>query len=125
MDKVLYVALGGAIGSSFRYILSAIIPQVIGKVFLWGTLSVNIIGSLLIGILWAYFENNLSQFNLKLFLIVGILGGFTTFSSYALETINLFKTDGIRIVILYILATNIFGILAAFGGYYITKQFYH
>jgi len=122
MNKILFVALGGAIGSSLRFFLSALIPKVLGRIFLWGTFSVNIIGSLLIGIMWAYFENNLSNYNLKLFLVVGLLGGFTTFSSFSLETINLFKTEGIRIALLYIFSTNIFGILAAFGGYYISKQ---
>ncbi len=122
MNKLLFVALGGAIGSSLRFFLSAIIPKVLGRIFLWGTFSVNVIGSLFIGILWAYFENNLSNYNLKLFLVVGLLGGFTTFSSFSLETINLFKTDGMRSAIIYILATNTFGILAAFGGYYLSKE---
>jgi len=122
MNKILFVALGGAIGSSLRFFLSALIPRVLGRIFLWGTFSVNIIGSLLIGILWAYFENNFSNYNLKLFLVVGILGGFTTFSSFSLEALNLFKTDGIRTALLYIFATNIFGILAAFMGYYLSKE---
>jgi len=122
LNKLLLVALGGALGSTFRYILAAAIPKFIGKIFLWGTFSVNIIGSILIGILWAYFENSTSSFNLKLFLVVGILGGFTTFSSFALESINLFKTDDVRMALFYIFATNIFGLLGAFGGYYLSKE---
>lgn len=122
MNKILLVALGGAVGSSFRYILAAAIPKLIGKIFLWGTFSVNVIGSILIGILWAYFENNVSSFNLKLFLVVGVLGGFTTFSSFALESINLFKTDDFATALFYIFATNIFGLLGAFGGYYLSKE---
>ncbi len=116
------MALGGAIGSSFRYILAAAIPRFIGKIFLWGTFSVNVIGSIIIGVLWAYFENESSSINLKLFMVVGILGGFTTFSSFALESINLFKTEDIRIALFYIFATNIFGLLGAFGGYYLSKE---
>lgn len=122
MNKILLVALGGAIGSSFRYMLAAAIPRLIGKVFLWGTFSVNVIGSILIGILWAYFENEATSFNLKLFLVVGILGGFTTFSSFALESINLFKGQDIKTALFYIFATNIFGLFGAFGGYYLSKE---
>ncbi len=122
MSKLLLVALGGAIGSSFRYLLAEAIPKSTDHSFIWGTLSVNIIGALLIGILWAYFDNNTQNFGLKLFLLVGILGGFTTFSSFALENINLFRNGDIRIAFLYIFGTNIFGLLAAFGGYYISKQ---
>ena len=122
MDKILFVALGGAIGSSFRYAISVLTVKTLGKLVLWATFSVNIIGSLFIGVLWAYFENNTSSDNLKLFLVVGILGGFTTFSSFTIETISLFKTDGIRNALLYLFASNIFGILAAVLGYYLSKQ---
>ncbi len=122
MNKILLVALGGALGSSFRYLLAAAIPKFIGKIFLWGTFSVNVIGSILIGILWAYFEDSMSSFNLKLFLVVGMLGGFTTFSSFALESINLFRTEDVKTALFYIFATNIFGLLGAIGGYYLSKQ---
>jgi CrcB protein len=122
LNKILLVALGGAIGSSFRYLLAAAIPRIIGKIFLWGTFSVNVIGSILIGILWAYFENEATSFNLKLFLVVGILGGFTTFSSFALESINLFKSQDVRMALFYIFATNIFGLFGAIGGYYLSKE---
>jgi len=125
MDKILFVALGGAIGSSFRYAISVLTVKTLGKLVLWATFSVNIIGSLFIGVLWAYFENNTSSDNLKLFLVVGILGGFTTFSSFTIETISLFKTDGIRNALLYLFASNIFGILAAVLGYYLSKQIIH
>jgi CrcB protein len=122
MIKLLLVALGGALGSVFRFILTAAIPKSLGKTFLWGTLSVNIIGSLIIGILWAYFENSTDNQNVRIFLIVGILGGFTTYSSFALESINLFRNGDFRMAILYIFGTNVFGMLAAFGGYYLSKQ---
>ncbi len=125
MDKILFVALGGAIGSSFRYAISVLTVKTLGKLVLWATFSVNIIGSLFIGVLWAYFENNTSSDNLKLFLVVGILGGFTTFSSFTIDTISLFKTDGIRNALLYLFASNIFGILAAVLGYYLSKQIIH
>ncbi len=121
MDKILFVALGGALGSSFRYILSLAIPKLLGKIAIWGTFTVNIIGALLIGILCAFYENSTVNDNVKLFLMVGILGGFTTFSSFALENLILFRNGEIRTLFIYIFATNILGLIAAFGGYYLSK----
>ncbi len=120
--RVLLVALGGAIGSVLRYLLASAIPLWLGRIYLWGTLSVNIIGSFIIGICWAYFEENTSFYNLKIFIIIGILGGFTTYSSFSLEAINLFRDGQTKTAVFYILGTNIFALTAAWGGYAMMKN---
>ncbi len=123
LKSIILVALGGGIGSVSRFLISSAINKWSTQPFLWGTLSVNVLGSLAVGILWAFFDVESSSQNLKIFLIIGILGGFTTFSSFSLEVINLFKSGELRVAILYIIATNIFSIAAAFGGYLATKHF--
>ncbi|MBN2745661.1 MAG: fluoride efflux transporter CrcB [Bacteroidales bacterium] len=117
--KLLLIAAGGGIGASIRYLMSMAIPTWFGRIYLWGTLSVNILGSFLIGLAWAYFAHNSDQINLRLFLIVGLLGGFTTYSSFSLEVLNLFKNGHTQVALLYILATNTLAIGAAFAGYYL------
>ena len=120
MTKLLYIALGGALGSVLRYLISTGIVKQYGHLAVWGTFSVNIIGSFLIGILWALIENNNNDFIKSLFMI-GILGGFTTFSSYALESLNLLKDNEIKLAAIYIIATNLGGILLSFIGYFLMK----
>jgi len=118
MQKLLFVALGGAFGSSIRYLITSGLPVLNGSFLIWRTFIVNILGSLLIGVLAGFFENNLESQNIKLFLVVGILGGFTTFSSFAVENIGLIKHGDIKLAVVYILSTNVLGVSAAFLGYY-------
>ena len=120
--RILAVAAGGALGSVFRYILASAIPVWLGRIFLWGTFTVNVVGSFIIGIAWAFFEKHTLLINMKLFIIVGLLGGFTTYSSFSLESINLFKDGQIKLALLYIFMTNVVAIISAFGGYAIYKN---
>ncbi len=88
-----------------------------------GTLAVNLIGSAVIGFLAGWFLSApapVSQ-NLRLFLIVGILGGFTTFSSFSLENLNLIREGHIRTALVYILTSNVLGIGLAFGGFLLAR----
>lgn len=82
-----------------------------------GTLTVNLIGSALIGFLAGWFFTASPSPNLKLFLMVGILGGFTTFSSFSLDNLNLIRDGQIRATVIYVLMSNVGGISLAFGGY--------
>ena len=88
---LLLVGLGGAIGSVARYLVSTRIQQASHSGFPWGTYVVNGTGSLLIGIVYALFDNGLYGDDLLVFLVAGILGGYTTFSTFAVENLKLIE----------------------------------
>ncbi|KAA3623375.1 MAG: fluoride efflux transporter CrcB [Proteobacteria bacterium] len=88
---ILAVALGGALGAVLRYAVVTGAASAIGRTFPFGTLAVNIVGSFLIGMLFVWFQARGPHHEiLRASLIVGLLGGFTTFSAFSLETLNLF-----------------------------------
>ena len=90
----LFAFLGGGVGSALRYWLSGFVYRFLSSTFPYGTLLVNLLGSLTIGILMGVFtERFIANPSLRVFLVIGILGGFTTFSSFSYETISLLK-DG-------------------------------
>ena len=115
IKNLLLVGLGGSIGSMVRYAASFLVRS---KLFPYATLSVNITGSFIIGLIFAMGikEEGLSN-NWKLFLATGICGGFTTFSAFSLENMGLLQTGKIGMAVTYILLSIILGILATFLGY--------
>jgi CrcB protein len=121
MVKIILLATGGAIGTLLRYSLSGYTYRFFDSIFPWGTLFVNLTGSFAIGTLWGFFEiENLSP-NVRNFIFIGLLGGFTTFSTFALENFNLFRDGEIKLLMLNVLASNVIGIMLVFGGYSLTK----
>ena len=109
------VALGGALGSCLRYAMSlsfsgshSVLPM--------KTLTVNILGSFAIGLLYAYVSNYSVPTVAKMFLFVGLLGGCTTFSSFSLETVAMLRNGYYGAAALYSLGSVVLGIAAAFGG---------
>ena len=122
MKNFLLVFVGGGLGSGFRYILSKYLNSSLGSFHL-GTFAVNIIGSLIIGLVLGYAakENSLSQ-NQVLLLATGFCGGFTTFSAFAQENFQLLKTGDIMQFSIYTIGSIVVGLLAVFIGLYIAKN---
>lgn len=119
--KILLLLAGGAVGTLARYALAGFTHKVYAGTFPMGTLMVNLLGSLVIGFLWGISESRNISPNYRLFVFIGILGGFTTFSTYALETMNLLRDNEIRQALTNIFATNILGLLLVFGGFLLAK----
>lgn len=118
MSNFLLVGAGGAIGSMLRYAISLLIGV---KIFPYATLTVNVAGSLLIGIfLGLSLKNDISDYGWK-FLAVGICGGFTTFSALSLESFRLLQQQRYSVFLLYIVVSITAGILSTFAGYTLSK----
>lgn len=100
MKSVLLVGAGGAAGSILRYLVSVAATATLGDRFPWGTLAVNIAGSLAIGVL----ASLTVQDAVRLLVVTGLLGGFTTFSAFSLETAQLWQRDP-RLAMLYVAAS--------------------
>ena len=122
MKSFLLVFLGGGIGSSCRFLISNILNYNFKSFHYLGTFSVNMIGCILIGIVMGFLqkENNFNQNYLLLF-SSGFCGGFTTFSAFANENLNLIKSGNFSVFFLYVISSVIFGIAAAYLGYLIVK----
>lgn len=120
MAKFVILALGGAIGTILRYLVQGFLqPQ--STVFPWGTFAVNAIGSFVIGFLWAFFDQGFISSNMRLFLFIGLLGGFTTFSSFSLETMNLIRDNEKSLALLNIVICNTLPLFLAFAGLFTAK----
>jgi fluoride exporter len=117
LSHFLLVGLGGAIGSMLRYGTGLLSIKFLGVHFPWGTLTVNILGSFCIGMAFALLSltESMSE-NIKLFTMVGILGGFTTFSAFSLDTILLFERGQYLSASLYMASSVILSILATLAG---------
>ena len=121
MKSIIYIAIGGATGAVLRYGFGLILKPTNSLSFPINTFLINVIGCLLIGIVAAYaIKVNQNQL-LTQFVIIGLLGGFTTFSSFSLETVNLLKNGKTTLALAYILASNVVGIFATLVGFQIHK----
>ena len=121
MFNIILVATGGATGAVLRFVLTNF-----SKTFftssIYGTLSVNILGSFLIGyLITSSFIKNISEDFIRFFLIIGLLGSFTTFSAFSYEVINLIMTKKILISFIYIFFSISVCILSAYLGMIINK----
>ena len=92
ISTYLWIALGGALGSMARFWLAAFVAEIMGPQFPWGTILINIVGSFIIGFFATYTGPSgriVASFNARAFVMVGICGGFTTFSAFSLQTLDL------------------------------------
>ena len=125
MSSVLYVALGGAIGASGRYLLGQATLRAFGAGFPMGTLAVNVIGSALMGVLWGYLNSKGSENeSLRLFIGVGLLGGFTTFSAFSLESIFMLERKAYGAFVSYIGLSVGLSLLALLAGLWLARGIY-
>ena len=122
MKSFLLVFLGGGLGSALRYLVVSTMNQY-SKVLPFGTFTVNILGCLLIGMILGYAqkENTLTS-NQILLLATGFCGGFTTFSAFANENLELIKNGEIFNFSVYTIGSVLIGILAVYIGFYLTNR---
>lgn len=117
MNHILLVALGGAIGSVCRYLVGLWTLRHLGAAFPWGTLAVNVIGSFMIGLLAEIIVRRFSASpEMRLLLITGFLGGFTTFSAFSLDIVALFERGAMLVGAAYIGASIVVSLGAVFAG---------
>lgn len=109
--NLLLIALGGAVGSVLRYLVSSLNTS-----FPWGTFTVNILGSLLIGLLVGLVSKGMLSPELKLLFVTGFCGGFTTFCTFANESFSMVKAGDILLTALYVGASVFIGVIAVWGG---------
>ncbi len=117
MSKILVIGLGGLIGAISRYYLSEYVHKVLGASFPYGTLSVNVLGCMLAGcVMFAVEEKQIFSPEMGLFISVGILGAFTTFSTFGYETVALLRQNHFIPAMSTAAANVIFGLAAVWLG---------
>lgn len=121
MSNLVYIAAGGVIGALLRYAVTGAVFRLVPGAFPWGTLLVNISGCFAIGAVWHLFEGLYITPHMRLFLMVGLLGAYTTFSSFGLETINLLREGEVGYALFYVIASNVAGIAAVYAGILATR----
>ena len=117
------IGMGGFIGCVLRYLISLSIQNRFLSVFPYGTLGVNIIGCLVIGIIFGLSERTNLSVEWRLFLATGICGGFTTFSAFSIETFGMLREGQLMHAFVYIGASVVLGLFATFAGISILKMF--
>lgn len=116
-------AAGGAIGAAGRFLVAVGAARLLGIGFPWGTMIVNVLGSFAMGALVGLFALRLTgSESLRVFLAVGVLGGFTTFSAFSLDFVSLIERKAMGSAALYAGASVCLSILALLGGMWLTRQ---
>jgi fluoride exporter len=123
MKLILAIGAGSFIGGILRYLLSNIVQSKFLVTFPFGTLTVNITGCLLIGLVYGFSDRGNLTPEWRIFLATGLLGGFTTFSAFSNETVGMLRDGQFGFATAYVSASVIVGIVATFTGILITKLF--
>ena len=123
MSKYFVVTLGGGIGAVSRYIVGSLVARFYSSTFPAATFLINVTGSFLIGVLMTLFLNRSAlDPNWRLFLVTGILGGYTTFSTFEWEALTALRTGAALVSLLYIGASVVLGLAAAWAGFMIADR---
>ncbi|MDO9294554.1 fluoride efflux transporter CrcB [Bradyrhizobium sp.] len=117
MNSYLLVFVGGGLGASLRHAVNMISARGLGTAFPWGTFIINISGSIVMGLIAGYlaFKGGASQ-PWRLFLMTGILGGYTTFSAFSLDAVLLYERGEIASALFYVLGSVVLSIAGLFAG---------
>jgi len=122
MWRLISIGLAGFVGTIARYWLAGWTTQRFGETFPFGTLVVNLLGCFLAGLLtYLMFERFVVSPTARTVLLIGLLGGFTTFSSFGLQTFNLIREGEVGMALLNILVSNAAGLFMVWLGYSIAK----
>ena len=122
MKMLMAVAMGGAVGASARYLFAAQALRFMGPGFPWGTLGVNLIGSFLMGVIVELLALRFSvSAEVRVFLVTGVLGGFTTFSAYSLDIANMLERKDLALAGLYAFGSLGGGVVALFFGLWLVR----
>lgn len=125
MQNIIYMIVGGSAGMLSRYYLSSLINTYFETKLRLGTLVINLVGSLIIGAVWALFESNEFDPKIKNMITTGFLGCFTTYSTFSLETLNYINAREYSLAFFNIIISNALGILFVFVGYLTVKKLLH
>jgi CrcB protein len=122
MKELALVAAGGAIGAAFRHLAGIVMLRLMGAGFPWGTLAVNVVGSFLMGVFIELLARRFGASNeLRLFVATGVLGGFTTFSSFSLDVAVLWERGASLLALGYVLASVAGALCALFAGLWVVR----
>lgn len=125
MIQTLLVFVGGGIGAALRHGVNIGMGRLVGTGFPWGTLTVNVLGSLVMGLLTGWFafrgEVGLTQ-HARLLLTTGVLGGFTTFSTFSLDVALLWERSASGLAVLYVLGTLVLSVGGLFAGLWLVRS---
>ena len=118
MEKILWIMAAGALGSLARYGVVTYVQRQSGSNFPWGVLTVNMIGSFVFGLIWSISEQRdwIGE-NMRVVMLAGFIGAFTTFSTFAFDSMQMVRTANWHFLVWHLIIPNIFGIALAFAGF--------